>query len=76
MPDVMLFPLGRQFHLQNCCQRAIRYRGELSYVTCHALMSRVTQGEEMADWGLGICCGPLVVCQTAAEHEERGNPRQ
>ena len=44
-------------------------------VTCHNIMSRVTQGEEMADWGLGICCGPLVVCQTAAEHEERNNPR-
>merc|ERR1711879_42531 len=33
------------------------------------------EGEEMNDWGLGICCGPLVVCQTAAEHEERNNPR-
>ena len=53
-----------------------RYGIEVScHAHCHVLMSHVTQGEEMADWGLGICCGPLVVCQTAAEHEERNNPR-
>ena len=45
-------------------------------VPCHTLMSRVTQGDEMADWGLGVCCEALVICQTAAEHEERNNPRQ
>jgi len=33
------------------------------------------EGGEMEDWVCGICCGPLVDCQTAAEHEERNNNR-
>ena len=37
------------------------------------------EGSEAEDWALGICCGPLVNCQTAAEIEERemaGQARQ
>merc|ERR1711997_1100303 len=30
------------------------------------------EGEECEDWVLGCFCTPCVICQTAAEHEERG----
>ena len=43
------------------------HQGEISENVC--------KGGEMEDWMCGICCGPLVDCQTAAEHEERNNNR-
>lgn len=29
------------------------------------------EGDECQDWGLGLFCDACVICQTAAEHEER-----
>ena len=34
------------------------------------------EGSEGEDWALGICCGPFVNCQTAAEIEEREGAMQ